>query len=413
MATYKKVRRRARLKVAHAAAQEPVRQTLDDYVRQAIAEKLPEILKYEIQEYLGRKRYEHHAEGEAKQYRNGYGKERNLTCGCGRIPVRVPRLRVPYESQIVRRYQRLSDEVRATLPELYAHGLAVGDFSQCLRLLLGDEAPLSETTIVRLKAKWKAEYEQWQKRPLDEEYLYVWVDGVYPKAGPKEEKMALLVVVGLNRHGAKEILAIVEGYRESMESWREVFRSLKKRGAKFLGLVIADGMDGVWKALREVYPRSQEQRCWVHKMRNVIDKVPQHAEDEIRERLRAMYHARSRKEALQLKAEFAGDYQLRYPKAVASLEEAGARLFSYFDFPKPHWKSIKSTNVIESMFAAVKLRTDAARRIPKRESATYLVFKVLSAVECRFNRIQAHKLVAETLDKLNPKPHRLKVRKAA
>lgn len=413
MATYKKLHRQARLKVVHGTAQASVRQTLDDYLRQAIAEKLPEILEFEIQEFLGRKRYEHHAEGDAKQYRNGYGKERNLTCGCGRLPVRVPRLRVPYESQIVRRYQRLSDEVRATLPELYAHGLAVGDFSQCLRLLLGDAAPLSETTIVRLKAEWKAEYEKWQKRRLEAEYLYVWVDGVYPKAGPKEEKMALLVVVGLNRRGEKEILAIAEGYRESAESWREVFRSLKKRGVNFLGLVIADGMDGVWKALRDVYPQTKEQRCWVHKMRNVIDKVPRQAEDEVRECLRAMYHARSRKEALQLKAAFAEDYRSRYPKAVASIEEAGARLFSYFDFPKHHWKSIKSTNVIESMFAAVKLRTDAARRIPKRESATYLVFKVLTTVEHRFNRIQAHKLVAETLDRLNPKPQRLKVRKAA
>jgi len=177
--------------------------------------------------------------------------------------------------------------------------------------------------------------------------------------------------------------------------------------------MIANGMDGVWKALRDVYPQTKEQRCWVHKMRNVIDKVPRQAEDEIRERLRAMYHARSRKEALQLKAGFADEYRSRYPKAVASIEEAGARLFSYFDFPKSHWKSIKSTNVIESMFATVELRTDAARRIPKRESATYLVFKLLTTAERRFNRIQAHKVVAETLDKLNPKPESLKIRRAA
>jgi len=410
VATSKKSQRQATLGVVSSAV---ARQTLDDFLRQAIVEKLPEILENELQEYLGRKRYEHHLEGSEKQYRNGHGKERNLCCGCGRIPVRVPRLRTSYESQIVRRYQRLSDDVRDTLPELYAHGLAVGDFSQCLTLLLGEDAPLSPATIGRLKAEWKDEYEQWQKRPLEAEYLYVWVDGVYPKAGPKDEKLALLVVVGLNRRGEKEILAIAEGYRESVESWREVFRSLKKRGAKFLGMVIADGMDGVWKALRDVYPQAREQRCWVHKMRNVIDKVPRQAEDEIRERLREIYHARSRREALQFKTSFVRDYQSRFPKAVASLEEAGARLFSYFEFPKQHWKSIKSTNVIESMFATVKLRTDAARRIPKRESATYLVFKLLTMAERRFNRIQAHKLVAHTLDKLNPKPKELKVRRAA
>lgn len=189
--------------------------------------------------------------------------------------------------------------------------------------------------------------------------------------------MALLVVVGLNRRGEKEVLAIAEGYRESAESWREVFRSLKKRGAKFLGMVITDGMDGVRKALRDVYPQAREQRCWVHKMRNIVDKVPRQAEEEIHERLREMYHARSQKEALQLKASFIGDYQARFPKAVASLQEAGARLFSYFEFPKQHWKSIKSTNVIESMFATVKLRTDATRRIPKRESATYIDYNSL------------------------------------
>lgn len=374
MATYKKSPRQATLKVVSSS---PVRQTLDDFLRQAIAEKLPEILESEIQEYLGRKRYEHHSEGAEKEYRNGYGKERSLSCGCGRIAVRVPRLRTPFESQIVRRYQRLSDEVRATLPELYAHGLAGGDFSQCLTLLLGEDALLSAATIGRLKAEWKAEYEQWQKRPVEAEYLYVWVDGVYPKAGPKDEKMALLVVVGLNRRGEKEVLAIAEGYRESAESWREVFRSLKKRGAKFLGMVITDGMDGVRKALRDVYPQAREQRCWVHKMRNIVDKVPRQAEEEIHERLREMYHARSQKEALQLKASFIGDYQARFPKAVASLQEAGARLFSYFEFPKQHWKSIKSTNVIESMFATVKLRTAATRRIPKRESATYIDYNSL------------------------------------
>lgn len=178
-------------------------------------------------------------------------------------------------------------------------------------------------------------------------------------------------------------------------------------------MVIADGMDGVWKALRDVYPQAREQRCWVHKMRNIVDKVPRQAEEEIHERLREMYHARSQKEALQLKASFIGDYQARFPKAVASLQDAGARLFSYFEFPKQHWKSIKSTNVIESMFATVKLRTDATRRIPKRESATYLVFKLLTIAERRCNRIQGHQLVAQTLDKVNPKPEELKVRRAA
>jgi transposase-like protein len=307
----------------------------------------------------------------------------------------------------------MSDEVRATLPELYLHGLATGDFGQCLHLLLGEEAPLSDSTIVRLKETWKKEYSQWKGRQLHKEYLYVWIDGVYPKAGPKDDKMALLVAVGLNRRGEKEILAIEEGYRESSESWRDLLRDLKKRGVSWIGLIIADGIAGVWKALRDVYPHARQQRCWIHKMRNVLDKVPTHAEDEVREELRAMYYARSRQEALRLKGEFLQKYRSLYPKAAESIEEAGDRLFTYFDFPRSHWPSIKSTNVIESIFSSVKLRTDAARRIRRRDSATYLVYKLLMVAERNLNRIRGFRVVAQIIDNLSNQHPTLKVRKAA
>ena len=399
MANSKKRNQSTSRKVSSPEATNTVSQSLDEFARQAIAEKLSEILEQEVQEYLGRCRYEHHGKGQEKHYRNGFGKQRHVTVGSGPIPVQVPRLRETYESKIIGRYQRVSDEVKQTLPELYAHGLATGDFSMSLDILLGDKAPLSETSIIRLKSEWKQEYQQWQKRELEEDYLYVWVDGVYPKAGPKDENMALLVVVGLNSRGHKEILAIEEGYRESIESWRDVFRCLKKRGIKWIGMVVADGIDSVWKAIRDVFPKAKKQRCWVHKMRNVVDKVPKHAHDEVLEDVRDIYYARSREQAMQLKQEFIEKYQSLYPRAVASLEEAGEMLFEYFDFPKTHWKSIKSTNVIESMFATVKLRTDAARRIPKRESATYLVFKVLTNAQQRFNRIQGYKLVSKTIEK--------------
>jgi transposase-like protein len=411
--TYKKVGLKSTLGGTPGGAEPAVRQTLDEHIRQAIQEKLPELLEEELQEYLGRERYEHHGEGERKQYRNGHGKERRVSSGCGTIAVRVPRLREPYESTIVRRYQRMSDGVRETLPELYLHGLATGDFDQCLHMLLGEEAPISDSTIVRLKETWRSEYGEWKRRPLEEEYLYVWLDGIYPKAGPKEDKMALLVAVGLNRRGQKEILAIEEGYRESSESWSDLFKGLKKRGVRWIGLTIADGIAGVWKALRDTFPRSSQQRCWVHKMRNVLDKVPKRVEEEIREELRAMYYARSEKEAQRVKAEFIQKYRTVYPAAVDSLEEAGERLFSYFAFPKCHWPSIKSTNVIESIFSSVKLRTDAARRIRRRDSATYLVYKLLMVAERNMIRIHGYKLVPRTIDNLNKQRSTLKVRHAA
>jgi transposase-like protein len=393
---------------------ETVRLSLEDHIRRAFQEKLPQLLEEELHEYLGRAWYERHNEPEGvRQYRNGYGKKRTLSSGVGDIVLEVPRLREPWESQIVRRYQRMSDTVRQTLPELYMHGLATGDFAQCLHALLGQEAPLSDSTIVRLKQQWKQDYENWRRRSLSQDYLYVWVDGVYPKAGPKDDDMALLVVVGANRRGEKEILALEEGYRESTESWRDVLRSLKRRGVRWIGMTIADGVPGFEKALRDVFPQTKRQRCWVHKMRNVLDKVPLQAQDEVRQKLRSIYNAKSRQEALKLRSEFVAQYQSLYPKAVGSLLEPGDRLFTYFDFPKSHWISIKSTNVIESIFSWVKLRTDAARRIRRRDSATYLVFQLLITAERRWHRLHGYRLVTHTIETLKSKSNVRKVRIAA
>lgn len=373
---------------------------LDELVLLGARQMIQQGLEAEISERLGREWYERHDPGQMKQYRNGYGKQRHLTLPCGSLPIRVPRLREPFESAIVGRYQRLSPQMAALLPQLYLHGLAAGDFQQCFQALLGAEAPISDSSIVRLKQQWEKDYQHWKKRLLDQEYLYVWADGVYPKAGPKDDQMAVLVVVGLNRHGQKELLALEEGYRESAESWREVFRDLKRRGVRWIGLIIADGLPGLWKAQRDVFPTARRQRCLVHKMRNVLDKVPLRAHDEVLQALREIYHARSEGQALAAVRSFQTRYGKLYPKAAASLEEAREMLFSYFLFPPQHWKSIKSTNVIESMFAAVKLRTDAAKRIPRRDSALYLVFKLLSAQQGRWKKIHGYKLVAQTIEDL-------------
>ena len=378
----------------------PIHSLLDELVLLGAQQMIQQGLEAELREHVGRERYERYDLGQSKQYRNGYGKERRLTLGCGTIPLRVPRLREAFESAIVGRYQRLSPQMAALVPQLYLHGLAVGDFGQCFQAFLGPDAPLSEASVVRLKQHWEADYQHWKKRPLDREYLYVWADGVYPKAGPKDDQMAVLVVVGLNRHGQKELLALEEGYRESAESWREVFRDLKHRGVGWIGLVIADGVPGLWKVQRDVFPTARRQRCLVHKMRNVLDKVPLRAHDEVLQLLREIYHARSKDQALVVLRAFVTRFGKLYPKAVASLKEADEMLFSYFLFPRQHWKSIKSTNVIESIFAAVKLRTDAARRIPRRDSALYLVFKLLSSQQLRWKKIHGYKLVAQTIESL-------------
>ena len=390
----------------------PVVQTLNALILGHLSKLLPELVEQEISESLGRTRYEHHEAKAGKQYRNGHHKPRALACGCGSFSFQLPRLREPFDSQIVKRYQRHTDEVAAVLPQLYLHGLSTGDFRDALQALLGEHAPLSPASIVRLKQDWEQEYKAWKERPLQADYLYVWTDGVYPKAGPKAENMAVLVVVGLNRKGEKEILAIEEGYRESEETWRDIFRNLKQRGVRWIGLTIADGLDGLRQAARDVFPLAKHQRCFVHKMRNVLDKIPNELHDEVQKALQKIYNAGSRAEALGLKQAFVASYGQKYPKAVKSLNEAGDLLFSYFDFPEPHWKSIKSTNVIESMFAAVKLRTDAARRIRTRESALYLVFKLLTTQEQRLHKIRGYRRVAETIDALKHSQH-LKSRNAA
>jgi putative transposase len=376
----------------------PPKSLLDELVLLGAQEMVQRALEAEVTEYLGRKHYERQMVKTEKHYRNGFARKRHLTAGCGSFGIRVPRLREQYTSAIVDRYQRLTPGITELIPQIYLHGLASGDFQQCFGAFLGSEAPLSETSILRQKQQWEAEYHAWKKRPLEKEYLYVWADGVYPKAGPKDEQMAVLVVIGLNRKGEKELLAIEEGYRESAESWRDVFRDLKRRGLQWIGMMVADGVPGLWKALRDAFPTTRRQRCWVHKMRNILDKVPQTAYDEILQALREIYHASSKDQALGLVKAFVAHYGHRYPKAVACLQESLDVLFSYFHFPRQHWKSIKSTNVIESLFSAVKLRTDAARRIPKRESALFLVFKLLLNQQQRLKKIHGFKLVPQTIE---------------
>jgi transposase-like protein len=303
----------------------------------------------------------------------------------------------------------MTPEMKNLLPELYLHGLSTGDFDPALGWLLGNGAPLSAATIVRLKSKWQQEYQAWKERPLDKDYLYVWADGIYPKGGPIDESLCLLVVVGVKRTGHKEILTLAEGYRESEESWKEVFRDLKKRGVNWIGLVVGDGLKGLWKAVREYFPHAHRQRCWVHKMRNILDKVPDKAYDEVLAALREIYHARSEKEARNLTRAFVSGYRSVYPKAVDCLLDASDQLFTYFRFPQIHWKSLKTTNPIESLFSAVKLRTKAARRLRTRMSAVCLVFQVLKHSERRIRRINGYTIVARTIDTFKSKAPKLRI----
>jgi transposase-like protein len=327
------------------------------------------------------------------------------------VRLQVPRLRQKYDSKIVGKYERLTPGLQELIPQLYMRGLSLGDFEQAYGWMWGQEAPLSEASILRLKSTWEEHYKDWKKQPLDREYLYVWADGIYPKGGAVDETLSVLAVVGVNRQGRKQLLALEEGYRESEESWTAVFRDLKHRGVRWIGMVIGDGIDGLWKGLRPTFPMALRQRCWVHKMRNVLDKVPKKAHDEVLEALREMYRAKSYDQALKFRAAFIRQYRLTYPKAVESLLEAGDALFTYMRFPKQQWVHLKTTNPIESLFATVRLRTRAARRMRTRMGTVCLVFQILRATEPRLRAVRSPQLVVGTIEELQSKQSKL--RKAA
>jgi len=413
MAKYKKVRSHARRRRRKSSFRGHVYSAVESIARQGMQEKIQQALEAERDEILGRSAYERLANGRETVYRNGHHKARCLVCGSATIGVRVPRLETPYESKLVPRYERMSPEMKQLLPELYLHGLSTGDMEVALGWLLGEGAPLSPGTVLRLKATWEQEYRQWQKRPLEKEYLYVWADGIYPKGGPLDESLCLLVVLGVTRDGRKEILALAEGYRESAESWTELFADLKSRGVSWIGLVIGDGITGLWKAVREKFPRALHQRCWVHRMRNVLDKVPDKAHDEVLAHLRQIYYAASREEAQKLMREFAARYRSLYPRAVDCVLETGKQLLMYFLFPREHWQSIKTTNPIESIFSTVKLRTKAARRLRTRLSTVCLVYQLLKTSETRLRKINGPRLVARTIDVMRRQSNTTRVRKAA
>ena len=286
------------------ASSRPMWETLEGMVREKAQEFIQQIMEEEVTELLGREKSERRSTVDsAEGYRNGYGKPRRLAMSSGTITLRRPRVRgveERFESRVLPLFARRTKQLGALLPELYLHGLAEGDFELAMRGLLGEGAPLSKSSIRRLRAGWTAEFEEWRQRRLEgREVVYVWADGIYVKAGLERDKAALLVVLGAMRDGTKEVLALRSGYRESVESCSEVLRDLKARGIEAPRLLMADGNAAIWGAVRQVWPEAGEQRCWNHKMRNVLDRLPQREQSEAKDLLRAVVYAPSRAEAVE------------------------------------------------------------------------------------------------------------------
>jgi putative transposase len=366
---------------------------LEEWARRKVQEFVQSLLEEEVTELVGRKKSERRkAVDSAPVYRNGYGRGRRLTLGCGTVKVRRPRVRGlegRFQSRVLPLFARRTKGVSALIPQLYLHGLALGDFDIALKGLLGEEAPVSANTVARLKERWQLEWEEWNRRSLEGlEVVFLWVDGIYVKAGLEKDKAALLVVIGGLSDGRKAVLAVEPGYRESTDSWSGVLRSLKERGMNCPRGVVGDGNLGIWGALSNVYPAALEQRCWNHKVLNVLDKLPKKVKLKAKRQLQSVVYSESQQEAEEKRDLFVLWCEREgYHRASEALTRDWDRMVTFYRFPKEHWKHLRTTNVVESPFAALRLRTDAAKRYRKIENATAVIWKILMMAEQRFRRL--------------------------
>lgn len=369
--------------------------TLEEFMRASAQEMLAAAVADEVTEYLMRLPHERSDQREGfRGHRNGYLPERKLSTSVGTLWIRQPRISdIPegqekFRSKLVKPYKRRSGGLDELFPKLFVEGLSTRDFEPALRALVGEDAPLSPSSVSRLNKRFGAEFDEWRKRVIDEEFVYLWADGVYLKAGIADEKLCALVVIGVNRLGKKKLLALAEGYRESKESWLEVLRDLKQRGLQSPALAIADGALGFWSALPEVFPYTKQQLCWLHKTRNILDKLPKREQKDATERLRAVYLAEAengktaKENAYELVRSLINNWkQAGYDRAAECLEKALDKLFTFFEFPQQHAKHLRTTNPVESPFATVRLRTNAVRRMKRSRPALHLVFKLLLKAE--------------------------------
>jgi len=369
--------------------------TLEDIVREGARHMLAAALEEEVTAFLGRDRYER---GKAfRGYRNGHLPSRELTVGVSAVEVRVPRVaQVPVEvtaegfhSQVVHRYERASASTQVLFARLYLEGLATGDFEPVFRELVGETTALSPTAIVRLKERWADEYATWKQRPLGaHQYAYIWADGVYLGVGTEDEKSALLCVVGAREDGTKELLALELGYRESTASWQDLLRDLRDRGMSAPLLAVGDGGLGLWAALDEVFPRTEHQRCWNHRVLNVQDKLPKRLQPAGRRQLHAMWTADTQAECEQLRDAYVAELRDagQGPAAETVLRD-WADFVRFYHYPKEHWIHLRTSNPVESIFSGVRLRTNAAKRMRRREAALYLVFKVVDRLSSNWRAL--------------------------
>jgi putative transposase len=389
--------------------------TLDDLAREGARRMIAAALEAEVEQYVSSFTEEVDEDGKRLVVRNGHARERRVTVGSGTVPVRAPRIndkrideetgeRKRFSSRILPKYARRSPKVTEVLPILYLRGLSTGDFGPALRDLLGEDAAgLSASSIVRLTESWQAEHEAFRKRELRfHQYAYWFVDGVHVSVRLGEDtRLCLLVVIGVREDGAKELLAVEDGYRESTESWAGVMRDLKARGVNEPKLVIGDGALGTWAALRDVFPHARRQACWVHAIANVLDALPKRLQPRAKGILHEIMEAPTRAQAGHERQRLREEFDAKYPKAISKLDRDWQHLTAFYDFPAEHWRHIRTSNAIESSFATVKLRTRVTKGAGSKKAALAMAYKLLDAAQERWRRLNGHELVTDVLAGIN------------
>ncbi len=383
---------------------------LTEILRQGAQTLLATAIEAEVDAYIGEHAEQRDANGHRLVVRNGCKGERVIQTGIGPVTIRQPRVndrrtdengdRIQFTSKILPPYLRKTKSLEELIPWLYLKGVSTGDFSEALASLLGPNAPgLSASTVVRLKEVWRQDYEDWSKRSLaDKRYVYFWVDGIHFNIRLEEDRQCILVVMGATPEGKKELVAVQDGYRESEQSWKELLLDLKARGFED-GPILAtgDGALGFWKALPQVFPMTREQRCWVHKTANVLNKLPKSKQAKAKRMLHDIWMAETKAEADQAFDLFIETFEAKYPKATACLAKDREVLLTFYDFPAEHWMHIRTTNPIESTFATVRLRTRRTKGCGSRIACLTMVFRLTQCAEQHWRALNGSTLLADVI----------------
>lgn len=344
-------------------------------------------------------------EGKSVVVRNGYLPKRAIQTGLGNIEVKVPKVRdrlgsgIKFNSSLIPPYLKRTRNIEEFLPWLYLRGISTGDFAETLKHLLGPDAPgLSSATIGRLKQEWEQDYGDWSHRDLSKkQYVYVWADGVYSNVR-MDDRLCLLVIIGSDETGRKELLALSDGYRESEASWTEVLMDLKQRGLKDAPkLVVGDGVLGLWKAVAKCWPQTDQQRCWVHKTANVLEKLPKAMQPKVKEALHNIWQAETREKAYKAFDNCVARFNPKYPKAMECLAKDKDSMLAFYDYPAENWQHIRTTNPVESVFATVRLRTAKTKNCGSRTTTLAMAFKLMETAQKKWFRLRGYNLLADVI----------------